>query len=60
MDISTLTWINTLAILVILTLNVILGLYGLIIVRQVHREVQENLLTSRTALEGIVKLLQKS
>jgi hypothetical protein len=60
MDISTLTWIDTLAILMILTLNVILGLYGLIIVRQVHREVQENLLTSRTALEGIVKLLQKS
>jgi hypothetical protein len=60
MDILTLTWINTLAILVILTLNVILGLYGLIIVRQVHREVQENLLTSRTALEGIVKPLQKS
>jgi hypothetical protein len=44
---------------VMMTVDVILGLYGLVIMRQIHREARETLLISRTTLDAAVKILQK-
>ena len=44
---------------VLTAMSILVALYGLVIVRQVHREVQENLLTTRTTLDAAIRILQK-
>jgi len=44
---------------IMMTVDVVLGLYGLVIARQIHREAQETLATTRTALDAAITILQK-
>ena len=44
---------------IMMTVDVVLGLYGLMIARQIHREVQETLATTHTALEAAITILQR-
>ncbi|MBI3302767.1 MAG: hypothetical protein HYZ72_11940 [Deltaproteobacteria bacterium] len=43
----------------LIALAILINLYGLIIVRDVHRITNETLLTTRTALDAAIKILQQ-
>ena len=43
----------------LIALGILVNLYGLVIVRDVHRITNETLLTTRTTLDGAIKLLQQ-
>ena len=43
----------------LVALGILVNLYGLIIVRDVHRITNETLLTTRTALDAAIKILQQ-
>jgi hypothetical protein len=43
----------------LIALGILVNLYGLIIVREVHRLTNETLLTTRTALDAAIKVLQQ-
>jgi hypothetical protein len=43
----------------LVALGILVSLYGLIMTVQVHREVRETLLTSRTTLDAAVAILKK-
>ena len=43
----------------LVTLGILVNLYGLIIVRDVHRITNETLLTTRTTLDAAIKILQQ-
>jgi hypothetical protein len=48
-----------LSLAVLIVINAVICLYVATIARQIHREVQENLLITKTTLEAAVKILQK-
>ena len=43
----------------LIALGILVNLYGLIIVREVHRITNETLLTTRTTLDAAIKILQQ-
>ena len=43
----------------LIALGILVNLYGLIIVREVHRLTNETLLTTRTTLDAAIKVLQQ-
>jgi len=43
----------------LIALGILVNLYGLIVVREVHRITNETLLTSRTTLDAAIKILQQ-
>jgi hypothetical protein len=43
----------------LIALGILVNLYGLIVVREVHRITNETLLTSRTTLDAAIKVLQQ-
>jgi len=43
----------------LITLGILVNLYGLIIVREVHRLTNETLLTTRTTLDAAIKVLRQ-
>jgi len=43
----------------LIALGILVNLYGLIIVREVHRVTNETLLTTRTTLDAAIKILQQ-
>lgn len=43
----------------LIALGILVNLYGLIIVREVHRITNETLLTTRTTLDAAIKVLQQ-
>jgi hypothetical protein len=49
-----------LSIAVLIVINAVICLYVATIARQIHHEVQENLLATKTAREAAVKILQKT
>lgn len=59
MDITTLTWINTLAILVMLTLDVILTYAGLRIMLRVEQEASKTLAAAQASLDAVAKVLAR-
>jgi hypothetical protein len=44
----------------LIVLGILINLYGLIVVRDVHRLTNETLLTARTTLDAAIKILQQS
>jgi hypothetical protein len=57
MDIATLTWISTLAILIMLTLDLILTYAGLRIMLRVEQEASKTLAASQASLDAIARVL---
>jgi hypothetical protein len=43
----------------LIALGILVNLYGLIVVREVHRLTNETLLTTRTTLDAAIKILQQ-
>jgi hypothetical protein len=43
----------------LIALGILVNLYGLIVVREVHRITNETLLTTRTTLDAAIKVLQQ-
>jgi len=43
----------------LIALGILVNLYGLIVVREVHRITNETLLTTRTTLDAAIKTLQQ-
>jgi hypothetical protein len=43
----------------LIALGILVNLYGLIVVREVHRITNETLLTTRTPLDAAIKILQQ-
>jgi hypothetical protein len=43
----------------LIALGILVNLYGLIVVRDVHRITNETLLTTRTTLDAAIKILQQ-
>jgi hypothetical protein len=49
---------DSLSLALLVTINILVALYGLVITRQVHREVAENVLLARTTLDAAIAILR--
>jgi hypothetical protein len=50
---------DSLSLALLVTINILVALYGLVITRQVHREVAENVLLARATLDAAVTVLRR-